>query len=175
MELLIRRPTVPDLSKLHQFLELGLRHAFAMNGITGAETEITQAIEAKYKDMVRDVESVGQEQFHLLAFHAEQLIGCIGYGPPNSLITSHMEISVEGNWELKSAYVHPEFQGIGVGKTLLAEILKELRDRGRTQIYLDCGYGRSQPFWEKQFGVAIKTLLNYWGPEEHHMIWQVKL
>jgi len=175
MQWIIRRPTALDLPGLHQFMALGLRHAFATNQITGAEVEIEKAIGAKYKDMVSDVRSSGKEEYHLLAFRAELLVGCIGYGSPNSLITKHMKISAAGNLELKSAYVHPEFQGLGVGKLLVTAILDKLRATGVSHVYLDCGYRRSQPFWQKQFGEATKTLYNFWGAEEHHMIWQIRL
>lgn len=175
MDLLIRRPTKKDLTALHRFLVISLHHAFETNHIIGAEAEIEKAIQSKYQDMIKDVQSLGKEQFHLLAFRADLLLGCIGYGPPNQMITQHMGISPLENVELKNAYVHPEFQRSGVGLALLKELLQHLRRSGIRQVYLDCGYPLAQAFWEKQFGIATKVLQDYWAPASHHMIWRVVL
>ena len=175
MDFIIRRPEIGDLPRLRVFLDRTMRHSFEINGIVGAEAELVSAIQSKYEDMLEDVQSAGKKQFHLLALQEDVIVGCMGYGPPNEIIRKHMGISVEQQVELKSAYIHPSSKRRGIGVALLKEIVKQLQGRGWGEMYLDCGYGLSQPFWEKQFGPASKTLQNHWGPGEHHMIWKVAL
>ncbi len=175
MDLIIRRPRRKDLLMLRSFLEMTMRHSFKINGIVNAETELFKAIQSKYQDLLEDVQSDGEKHFHLLAMRGDVLVGCMGYGAPNELIRKYMAISSEEHVELKSAYVHPWYKRQGICVTLLRELVKQLQGRGWGEMYLDCGYGLSQPFWEKQFGPASKTLLDHWGPGEHHMIWKVLL
>lgn len=175
MDVRICRPLPSDLPRVRRFLEMTMRHSFKINGIVGAELELVAAIQAKYQDMLEDVQSDGEQRFHLLAWQGELLVGCIGYGPPNELIRKHMGISSDEHVEVKSAYIHPSYKRSGIGVALLTEIVKQLKAGGWSEMYLDCGYGLSQPFWEKQFGQASKILVDYWGPKEHHMIWKVLL
>ena len=175
MNFSIRRPEQGDLPRLRVFLEMTMKHSFEINGIVGAEAELLTAIQSKYEDMLEDVQSEGKKQFHLLALQANVIVGCMGYGPPNEIIRKHMGISVEQQVELKSAYILPSCQRRGIGLALLQAIVRQLKRKGWREMYLDCGYRLSQPFWQKEFGEASTILHNHWGPDEHHMIWKVTL
>ncbi len=106
-------------------------------------------------------------------------VGIIALTVPNSLISENLERYEIGDPsfspEVASVFVLPEFQGLSIGVQLLEGIKTALNKKGYHSFYLDCGYTKSQPYWEKQLGAPTKILKNYWSDGIHHMIWKKNL
>jgi GNAT superfamily N-acetyltransferase len=77
--------------------------------------------------------------------------------------------------ELGSLYVLPSYQGLGVGSTLIKELMAYLSKQGIEQFCLDSGYQRAQVKWLRKFGEPYKVVKDYWGPDSVHMVWLCKV
>lgn len=175
MSLVIRRPRREDLLAIHQLLSFTIKHTFELEQIAGASTEMEAEIRAKLNDFAEGLSSDNKEYYDLLAFVDDTLVGCMAYGPPSRMISSHLTTPLKDQIELKNAYVHPEFQQLGIGSALFEQIQQQLKRQGKKFFCLDCGFSRSQRFWAKRCGPATKVLSDHWGPGADHMIWVVSL
>jgi len=68
--------------------------------------------------------------------------------------------------------VHPDYQNRGIGTVLLQKMLLTLENRRVPSFCLDSGYKQAQMIWQKKFGQPDIVLENYWGTNNHHMIWK---
>ncbi|ASA21310.1 GNAT family N-acetyltransferase [Paenibacillus donghaensis] len=170
----IRRPSVGDTGRLHQFFELVIRDTFTKEGIGDQLSVIEHEINTKkslLKGCLNDPEG---NRYLLAAFHENSLVGTIHYGPANALIIEGTQGTLADQVEVGSVYVHPEFQGQGLGSLLWSEIARALSSRNIKQFCFDSGYATAMRLWKRKFGEPDYILKDQWGPGKDHMIWSRK-
>lgn len=99
------------------------------------------------------------------------ILGTIALLPPGDIIKANLHCD-EKIPEVSCVYVHPARQKCGVGSFLFANILTELKKAGSNSFYLDAGFSSSQQYWLSKLGPGTHWLRDYWGPGQHHRIWE---
>jgi GNAT superfamily N-acetyltransferase len=100
------------------------------------------------------------------------VIGSIEYGPVSQLIIDLTNGELKELVEVGTVYVHPDYQGTGIGTLLLNVMFLTLKNKGIEDFCLDSGYKRAQKIWTKKFGEPDYLKKDYWSPGFHHMIWK---
>ena len=95
------------------------------------------------------------------------------YRMASDLVKQCTENALEGYLEMGTVFVHPEFQGKGVGKQLVHRLFLELDLKKIKEICFDSGYPSAQKIWSRLFGVPEYFLKDFWSEGSHHMIWKV--
>jgi GNAT superfamily N-acetyltransferase len=75
--------------------------------------------------------------------------------------------------EVGTVFVHPDYQGKGIGNSLLEAIMKHLKNIGLTEFCLDSGYGSAQQIWKRKFGLPDYWQKDFWGEGQDHMVWRI--
>jgi len=176
MDIIIRRPKNDDIVNIKDLFSMTVEDNFRKEGLLDTlKDEMNKEVSDLTDSLKKDLETDGASDYYLLAIVENIIVGTIAYGRPNNIIRSHMGISLDKIPEIKSVYILPEYQKRGIGSLLFREVIECLNQLDITSFCLDCGYKKSQPFWEKQLGKAQKTLLNYWAEGSHHKIWYKKV
>ena len=171
----IQRPNISNLHEIQNLFSITIQNNFHQEKISDPTGILKEdLVNDLVKTLKKDFESQGNNEFHLIARNSEMIIGVIAFGQPNQIIKDRNPIDLLNTPEIKSVYVHPEFQNTGIGNLLLKNILKRLAEKGYKEFCLDSGYINAQRYWKRKFGTPIKILENYWAPNSHHMIWHVK-
>lgn len=170
MEICIERPQKNDFEELHKLFLLAIGDAFKQDGIDDNEG-VQEEVKKQLGLLNLDFDTKGSEVFFLIARIEEKIVGTIAYSRPNDLINNNLQVDDQNMPEVTSVYVHPEFQGKGVGSLLFNGMLISLLHKNNDVFCLDGGYKKSQNFWIKKLGNPTITLKDYWGKGLHHMIW----
>ncbi|WP_404430710.1 GNAT family N-acetyltransferase [Sutcliffiella horikoshii] len=174
LDIEIRRPRTEDINGLHQFFRTVIIDTFNKEGIGDQLEDLETEIESKKAYLFGDLTSHGADRFFLLALNRDKIIGTIEYGAASDLICKCTDNALKGWHEVGTVFVHPDYQGMGIGKLLLENMYRILQNKGIKEFCLDSGYARAQNIWKKKFGEPAYLLENYWGEGNHHMIWRVK-
>ena len=190
----ISEPSREDFIEIKDLFKSVLFDLYRREGIFETFQEILQSeLEEKEEALLAFYEEPNKLPYFLLAKIDDSVaklddsvtkldgkcVGIIALTVPNSLISENLERYEIGDPsfspEVASVFVLPEFQGLSIGVQLLEGIKTALNKKGYHSFYLDCGYTKSQPYWEKQLGAPTKILKNYWSDGIHHMIWKKNL
>lgn len=171
----IRRPKVEDSIELCAFFKTVITDTYRNEGIEDMVNDRNAEIQSKITYLNQDFESDGQERYFLLALDGDSIIGTIEYGPSSELILSCTEHTYQELPELGTVFVHPAYQGQGVGNQLIREMFATLKNNGIEEVCLDSGYIRAQKIWKHKFGEPAYLLQDYWGEGIPHMIWRVNV
>lgn len=128
-------------------------------------------------DRLIDLMQTSLDQSSNNFFVAEEngaVLGTIALLPPGDIIKGNLHCD-EKIPEVSCVYVHPARQKSGVGSFLFANILTELKKSGSYSFYLDAGFSSSQQYWLSKLGPETHLLRDYWGPGQHHRIWERKV
>ena len=176
MEIVSRSPTIQDLADISQIFSQAIKGNFKADiRLKEIEDEADNLIEELINNVAFTLNSEGGNEFYLIAISQKKIIGIIGYGKANSLIIEQLNIDVAGVPEIKSVYIHPDFQGKGVGSFLLEKIVSELKNKKISRFCLDSGFKNAQVFWTKKLGAPKRTLKDYWAKGVDHMIWMAEI
>lgn len=176
MDVIISRPYFGDFDAINKLFSVTVENNFLEEQIADPNGKLLANIISDLSETIKkDFETMGKSEFHLVAKISDSIIGVIAFGKPNQIIVDNVDLDFINTPEIKSVYVLPIFQNMGVGNLLLRSILNRLTEKGYKQFCLDSGYKNAQRYWKRKFGKPIKTLTDYWGPNGHHMIWYVKL
>ena len=104
----------------------------------------------------------------------DTVLGTIALLPPGDIIKENLDCDKE-ILEVSCVYVHPIYQKSGVGSFLFANIMDELKKAGSNRFYLDAGFSSSQRYWLSKLGRETHLLEDYWGPGQHHRIWEMEI
>ncbi|ART75017.1 GNAT family N-acetyltransferase [Sutcliffiella horikoshii] len=170
----IRRPRTEEIVELHQFFRTVIEDTFNKEGIGDQLEDLEAEVESKKAYLAGDLTSNGEDRFFLLTLERGQIIGTIEHGAASDLICKCTDNALKELHEVGTVFVHPDYQGMGVGNLLLENMYQTLRNKGIREFCLDSGYARAQSIWNKKFGEPAYLLENYWGEGYHHMIWRVK-
>lgn len=171
----IERPNRNDMEQINDFFKLVIFDTFGKNSISDLTEIIDSEIENKRKFLEQDIKSHGEERFFLIAKDGDKIVGCIEYGTCNEIIKAYVEDKFSEIIEIGTIFVHPEYQGDGLGSKLINCIFKELRAKNIEIFSLDSGYKSAQKIWTKKFGKPQYLLKNFWGENYDHMIWVLNL
>lgn len=175
LDVKIRRPVPEDIEQLNEFFKTVIIDTFNKEGIGDLLDDIHEEIESKKKYLISDFESNGLKRYFLIAIYNDQIIGSIEFGPVSDLIKKCTNNAYNDLFEVGTVFVHPKYQGNGVGNLLLKAIVRSLKRDGIKEFCLDCGYNRSQKYWKKKFGEPDYWLKDYWGKGQDHMIWRINV
>lgn len=167
----IRRPDEQDIENINAFFSLVINDTYTKEGLEDRLLDIHEEIETKIGFLQSDLaESLNHRHF-LIAFHEDKVMGTIEYGPPNEIIRNLPEDPYKDLVEIGSVFVHPAYQGQGIGSKLLHAIFLTLQEQGIKEFCLDSGYTKAKKIWLKKFGKPAHILKDHWGPGFDHMIW----
>ncbi len=172
INLKIRRPRKSDILQIHELFEKSIINTFEKEEIIDELDEESNSIIKTLENRLKIFfESNGIDEYFLIAFNGDKILGTISYGTPNKRI--HENINVENSKvpEIRSVYILPGFQKKGIGSLLLQELIVELNKKGFNSFYLECGFKKAQYYWKNKLGDPICHLKDYWGIKEDHMIW----
>ena len=172
--IVISRPKIEDYKKLSHFFRIVITDTYTKEGIGHLLDDIEKEIEVKQKYLNLDIESNGENRYFLLAINNDQIIGTIEFGTVSDLIINLTNGALKELVEVGTVYVHPDYQGRGIGTLLLNVMYLTLQNKGITEFCLDSGYKRAQKIWTKKFGEPDYLVKNYWSQGFHHMIWKRK-
>ena len=170
----IRRPNIKDKEELNQFFYEVVHDTFAREGLAELHDDINSETESKKRYLEADFGSHGENRYFWIAEDQsnQKIVGTIEYGPASDLIIKCTSGALEGWFEIGTVFVHPDYQGQGIGTLLLNIMLLTLRNQGIQEFCLDSGYAHAQKIWRKKLGNPDYCLKDYWGEGADHMIWK---
>ncbi len=173
--IMISRPEWTDIPKLNTFFRMVIVNTFEKNALSDMTDLIREEIEHKKAYLDQDFQSGGAQRFFLVAKDGDAVVGTIEYGKPNDVIQAFAKGLPKDSVEIGTVFVHPDYQGNGLGSALVTHMLTALDTRGLASFCLDSGYPSAQKIWSRKFGAPAYCLKDYWGPQCDHMIWSLKV
>ena len=168
----ITTPTRSSQQEIAKLFGRTIRHTFEQEGIADSHAhDIPVEVATQIATLEQFLTGSGVPRWFLAARMDDAVVGTIAAGSANEIIRANLDVAFDLSPEIKCAYVLPEWQGKGVGLSLLREILQILQQDGVHQYCLDCGYTRAQRFWRRRLGEPAVVLADQYGPGAHHMIW----
>ncbi|CAM2907323.1 GNAT family N-acetyltransferase [Paenibacillus sediminis] len=171
----IIRPSIKDIKELSDFFRIVIIDTFVKEGIGEKLDDIEDEINTKEIHLKSDLESNGKDHFFLIAVYKGTIIGSIEIGPVNEIIRNYTNYDSKDLIELGTVFVHPNYQGKGVGNTLLKTMYCTMHQKGMKEFVLDSGYKSAQKIWREKFGEPNYLLKDYWDKGYDHMIWKIKI
>lgn len=167
----IIEPSAADAASAYAVFEAAIAHAFEKDGLGHLKEDILGEIEQKKLLLASCLDHPDGSLVFLVAKLGDRVIGTISFGPCGSDISRCTRRRLDAVGELGSLYVLPEYQGRGVGSTLIHAMVRRLHEAGVEQFCLDSGYMQAQKRWLKKFGKPYVIAENYWGEGRPHMVW----
>ncbi|MDM5351818.1 GNAT family N-acetyltransferase [Lysinibacillus sphaericus] len=176
-KIFIRRPEQTDTPALHQFFLHVIQDTFAKEGLAELVDDQQHEWATKKQYLAADFDSQGQKRFFWLVEDADtkEIVGTIEYGESNEFIQKMIKEDLSNCPEIGTVYVHPSYQGRGIGTMLVNKMLTTLEMKIVPSFCLDSGYKQAQLVWQKKFGQPNYVLEHFWGTNNHHMIWKRNL
>lgn len=169
---MIRRPKIEDLKALEEFFHLVIADTYGKEGLADLVDDINEEVRSKIDYIKKDINSNGQEMYFLVYEIEQKIVGTAAIGPSGHLIYDHIP-ELQNIKELGSVLIDPEYQGQGIGTTLVDQIIERLSEI-TTEYCLDSGYTIAKQIWTKKFGEPTKILKDFWAPGADHYIWHIK-
>ncbi|MNC31799.1 Acetyltransferase (GNAT) family protein [compost metagenome] len=170
-KLTISMLTPEDKGAANRIFEISITDAFEQEGLGDLREDIHQEIEGKSQLVQNSLSSANPDTFFLLAKLDGVAAGTISFGPCGEDIRVCTGGELNDTGELGSLYVLPQYQDQGVGSALIKSMAARLEGLGIKQFCLDSGYKRAQQRWLRKFGEPYRTVQDYWGLGNDHMIW----
>ncbi len=166
-------PTAEHIVEVDRLFEVVVADTFAKEGLPDARDFIDEEVAFK-KQQLRDyIEK--KDACYLIAIKEETIVGTIWYGQAGELIAEGSNGSISELGELGTVFVLPEYQGQGIGRALINEMLELLTGKGISRCTLDSGYTHAQAVWQHKFGEPAFVMKDQWGEGIHHMIWVIDI
>lgn len=167
----IRCPGMKDTAALERFFSIVITHTFEKEGLSHLKKDIEDEIISKSAILREALEAPGDPRVFFIALDGNRIIGTIEFGPSSDLIRELTGGRLDPLIEVGTVFVHPDYQGRGIGSLLWNTILLAMMSKGITKFCLDSGYIAAQKIWRKKFGEPDYVLKDYWGAGHSHMIW----
>lgn len=154
-----------DIPEVRLLIELVIRDSFIQQGVDIVKQQAK--LEEQIAFVTSKLDQPQDEDFiFFTARQQSKIVGLMGIGSltaPVKLALAKLQHSETGVIEIMSAYIHPEFQGQGIGTKLLQTILVHLKHSQYTTFALDTGYLKAKEFWTRRLGNPSVCLDKYWG------------
>lgn len=173
--LVIERPKLNDRELIKNLIKVVLVDTWTKNGLGHLTEEIEEEIQMKWSFLEQDFDSNGIDRTFLIAKMDEQVVGTIEHGKANDTISACGDAYLSSLREVGTVFIHPDFQGKGIGKALLEAMVRMLRDKGEVKYCLDSGYKTAQKIWNHLLGTPKYILKDYWGAGLDHFVWEVEI
>lgn len=165
MNLHLETLTLPDVKAAKTLIKLVVTDSFVKQGV---DIVARQTVLHEQINLVQTkFDHFSKEHYHFLVAKSDnQLIGTIGFGPinePLKLALSQLALPNTAMTEIVSVYIHPDFQGKGVGSALLQAIFEQARQRDYQSFGLSTGYLQAKAFWSAKLGNPNVCLHKYFG------------
>lgn len=167
----IRRPGDEDIQKLHRFFENVLKHTYDKEGLSRDTELLEKEIDEKRTFLKEDIASDGKDKYFLIALHKGRVIATAECGPATPTVIECTKGKLKDITEVGTVFVHPDYQGRGLGTLMLNMICITLLGRGEKEFCLDSGFKNAQKVWEKKFGKPEYVVKDYWGKGRDHKVW----
>lgn len=165
-----------DQDEIRQILATTIRDTFEQEKIILAyPNEIEDEIKSVFSTFLDSLPRPQKATGFWVARIDGRIVGTAALGTPNEIIRNHFEQELWQLPELKSVYVLPNFQRLGLGKTLFQTCLENLRRNQVDEFFLAGGYSGSIVYWEKILGLPSLVLKDHWGPQQDHTIWRCQV
>ncbi|MBD3402943.1 GNAT family N-acetyltransferase [candidate division GN15 bacterium] len=168
----ITSPDRNDRLETESLFDKTIRDTFAREGIVHRHAhDIPEEIAARVATLEQFLRTSGETNRFLVARSDDTIVGTVAASSANDIIRANLDASFDTTPEITCAYVLPEWQGRGVGRLLLREMLLLLHRSNVRTYCLDCGYRRAQHFWQRRLGEPAVVLTDRYGAGAHHLIW----
>lgn len=171
----IRRPRKEDAESINDFFHVVINDTYAKEGLGDRLKDIQDEIETKKEFLQSDLSQALNHRHFLIALNEGKIIGTIEFGSPNEIIRNLPGDPYKELLEIGSLFVHPGYQGRGIGSKLLHAMFMTLKEQGVEEFCLDSGYTKAKQIWRKKFGEPAYLLKDYWGQGFDHLIWHVRV
>ncbi len=168
----VKRPGAEDVQKLHRFFKYVLEHTYSQEGIRHDTKRLDKEIEEKKTFLKEDMASKGEDKYFLIALAGSEILGTVECGPATPTVIECTDGELKDLTEVGTVFVHPDYQGRGVGTLMLNMICLTLLGRGIKEFCLDSGFKNAQRVWKRKFGEPVYTARDYWGKGFDHMVWR---
>ena len=169
----IVRPKPFEKEEIEVLFRTTITHTFEVNRIQETD-DIEREVAVQMKSLTDDFETNGQSTLYWVAKLEGVIVGTVAIGPANEDIRTNLP-DTRDIPELKSVYVLPAYQGMGIGMKLVRAMLQHLKETDQSQFVLDCGYKSAQEIWIHQFGQPTVELINHWEDNSSYMVWLIDL
>lgn len=174
-KVIIEKAVLADEAQICSFFELMLIDTFKQNDIWEMQALLHEEIKEKCRFIHESLTEHHTQRYFLVAKFDDKIIGTIASGPANNDILEGSGGQCEGWQEIGTVFVHPNYQGIGVGHLMIQAIEQWLKNQGICHYSLDSGYKLAQKTWTKRYGEPTYLLKDHWAEGADHMIWCVWL
>lgn len=176
LEIKISIADASDQDEIRQMLATTIRDTFEREKIILAypkemEDETKAVFTTYLESLARPQKAMG----FWVARIEGRIVGTAALGTPHEIIRNHFEQELWQLPELKSVYVLPNFQKLGLGKALFKSCLKHLITNQLDEFFLAGGYSGSIVYWKKVLGLPSLILKDHWGPKQDHCIWRCQV
>jgi L-amino acid N-acyltransferase YncA len=165
----IREPKITEKAEIMELFKTSIADAYKQNSINAPYDD-----QIKKQDNWMNKHFNGEESYYLVAIENDKIIGIMAFGEPKKIHIKHLGFS-ENTPLVRSAYVLPEFQGIGIGSKLFKGLLNEMDRRDVKSFYIDAGYRISQGYWKRRLGEPDVILKKYYDNDDDMMLWKVAI
>ncbi len=171
----IEKALLADEAQICNFFELMLIDTFKKNDIWDMEELLKDEIEEKGMFIHEALTEPNTQRHFLVAKLEGNIVGTIAAGPANKDILEGSGGACDGWLEIGTVFVHPDYQGKGLGNLMIEAIETWMKTQSVSQYSLDSGYKLAQKTWTKKYGEPTYLLKDHWAEGADHMIWCVKL
>lgn len=171
----VRRPMPEDVEKLHRFFKEVLWDTYTKENLAHRVEDLERTIDEKKAFLEEDMASKGEKRYFLIAIDGDSIIGTAEYGPTGRTVMDCTKGELESIIEVGTIYVHPAYQGRGIGTLMLNMLCINLLGRGVKEFCIDSEFKNAQRVWKKKFGEPSYTIKDYWDKGHDHMVWRKRI
>lgn len=171
LKIKVCRPGPDDVESLHQFFRDVLQDTYAKEGLAHKGMDLDKTVSEKESFLEEDIASGGKKRYFLIAMDGEKVVGTAEFGPAGPTVIDCTDGELRDVTEVGTVYVHPAYQGQGVGTLMLNMICITLLGKGIKEFCLDSEFKNAQKVWERKFGKPAYRMKDYWGEGYDHMVW----
>ncbi len=176
MNIKIVRPVKADFEELKRLFTASIHDAFRREGIDKTfSDEIPGDIQFQLDALQRDFDSDGREEHYFIAKLDSRIVGTCAIGTTSGGVMRAFKLAAPTIPEMKSLYVLPEYQGRGIGLSLIDHTLEYMQEAGMDEFLFECGYKIAQALWMRRFGEPAIVKQDYFSEGAHLMFWRCRV
>lgn len=164
--------TEKDFEGAYEVIKITIPYAYNLCDLE-ADEEVKAMINYKRDLMKQSISN--DEPIFFIAKHNDKVIGTISFTTCSEDIKICTNNEITDLGEMGGLYILPEYQGKGIGSTLINYLIAYLKKQGIEEVCLESGYKQAQPKWIRKFGEPYVIAKDYWAPGLDNMVWKYKI